>query len=284
MAWQPTLNDVAYTLVVKKRTGGVPEVGYPKTYNLLNAFGSHQAITQTEWAQFGDSLRLQRLNDFRTYVSETEGTDITPTITNNDHRQGARLLPPSSGWARTDDGLIIPFDETNTPLSAFYDSNSALEINGFTMPWGALIEIAFDGSYINEGQPDLNGFLRGCTSLRFANITPLFTDRFPPGLLRKATTLERICFRTMNDTPVIRFSEWICQSCPGLKIIDIGRADWTNTIVPDPTTNFTADDAGNPITPGTILGPSSEAITTFKAKFPTVVNWAEGLVDYASLT
>ncbi len=288
MAWQPTFNDVAYTLVVKKTTAGAPEASYPKTYNLLDAFGGHQSITATEWAQLGDSLRIQRLNDFRAYVSETEGVDVTPTITNNDHRRGASLLASGTGWVRGADGLIVPFDSSNTGVDAFYDKWGSLTVNGTNMPFSSVVEVAFDVSYQSAASPNESGFLRHFTNLRFANISPILGGSgIPQECLRSALLLERICFRSKTGAPFTMVVGGLCSNCPNLKIVDIGTLDWSQTQVSTtPYENFTSNRDGTPtpIAPGIILGPSHEAIAIFKTKFPMLEAWDEGLVDYDSLT
>ncbi len=86
MAWITTDTDAARTLVVQKVAAGQPLPGYPKSYSLLDAFGSYPAITVDQWHKMNRMPRDERIAAFKLYVGQAEGLNVDATQTNDVYR------------------------------------------------------------------------------------------------------------------------------------------------------------------------------------------------------
>ena len=76
MAWVNTGMQRRRTLTVDKKVDGVSIAGYPKEYNIQNAFSmngnSYAILTGTELLQISVATYLARLADFKDYVEQAE--------------------------------------------------------------------------------------------------------------------------------------------------------------------------------------------------------------------
>lgn len=76
MAWYNTGIERCQILTINKTLSGISLSGYPKNYSILAAFtansNSYGVITATEFQQLSETNYLNRLSDFKSYVSASE--------------------------------------------------------------------------------------------------------------------------------------------------------------------------------------------------------------------
>lgn len=82
MAWITTDTDVACTLTVNKIISGQQVIGYPRTYSILDAFDTYEAITTNQWQKLSSVQRDARIDDFKSYVNNVESIDTDAIQTN----------------------------------------------------------------------------------------------------------------------------------------------------------------------------------------------------------
>jgi hypothetical protein len=86
MAWVSTNKDVATSIIVTKTVIGQALTGYPKTYNLLDAFAAQPVITENEWQKMPYSQQLERITAFKNYINAQEGISVNGTQSNEPFR------------------------------------------------------------------------------------------------------------------------------------------------------------------------------------------------------
>jgi hypothetical protein len=89
MAYITSDTDVACDLTVTKTIAGHTLTGYPRTYNILDAFASQPGITADAWRKMEDAAQQARLNAFRAYINATEQMDVDEAQTNEPFRQSS---------------------------------------------------------------------------------------------------------------------------------------------------------------------------------------------------
>lgn len=92
MAWVTTNRDVATSLTVHKKVGGINISGYPKTYSILSAFPGVTVITVNQWQKLAD--RSSRIAAFKRYIKTAENIDVDATQTNDVYRTST--TPPGT--------------------------------------------------------------------------------------------------------------------------------------------------------------------------------------------
>mgnify|MGYP006995777160 CR=1 FL=1 len=84
MAWVTTNRDVATSLTVHKKVGGINISGYPKSYSILSEFPGVTSITLNQWQKLAD--RSSRIAAFKQFINAAENIDVDATATNDVYR------------------------------------------------------------------------------------------------------------------------------------------------------------------------------------------------------